>query len=135
MLKRKAGSASPSKRPLRVASEVKRDLPEIIRLHVSLPAGVLVSITDVELSSDLSFAKIYFSVFGGTEEVLGQKIADLLNSKKSAIRTELAQRLVMRKHPELRFYYDSTPVRAARIEMLFKQIHDEHDGEKDGENS
>jgi ribosome-binding factor A len=120
------------KRPLRIASEILRDLPGILRKAVEMPAGVMISITEVEVSEDLSFAKIYFSVLGEHEEFLGQQVAELLNGRKGVVRHELAQRLIMRQHPDLRFYYDETPARAARIEQLLKSVR-EKPGEADGE--
>jgi ribosome-binding factor A len=124
-----------NKRPLRIGSEILRDVPGILRKSVELPAGVMISITDVEVSDDLSFAKIYFSVLGDHEEETGRQMADLLNSKKGVVRHELAQRLIMRQHPDLRFYYDPTPARAARIDELLRQVRkpspDEDAGERD----
>jgi len=113
------------KRPPRVAAEIQRDLPEILRKYVDLPADVMVSVTGVELTDDLSFARIFFSVIGEHETEKAAAVERLLNSKKGTVRHELAQRLVMRQHPDIRFVYDSTPARAARIEELFKQIHEE----------
>jgi ribosome-binding factor A len=128
----RSGSETKSKRPLRVAAEIKRDLPDLIRKHVALPHDVLVSITDVELSTDLSYARVFFSVLGKEEAALGLQVENLLNAKKSAIRTEIAHRLIMRQHPEIRFIYDTTPARAARIELLFKQIHEEEKKTEEG---
>jgi len=113
------------KRPKRVAAEILRDLPEILRKCVDLPTDVMVSVTGVEVTGDLSFARIFFSVIGDHEARIATALERLLNSKKGIVRHELAQRLVMRQHPDLRFVYDSTPARAARIEELFKQIHEE----------
>jgi len=124
---------SRKKRPQRVAAEILRDLPEILRKHVALPADVMVSITDVELTEDLSFARIFFSVVGEREAEKSGEVERLLNSKKGTVRRELAQRLVMRQHPEIRFVYDSTPARAARIEELFKQIHQESNSGRGGQ--
>ena len=119
------------KRPQRVAAEILRDLPEILRKHVNLPADVMVSVTDVELTEDLSFARIFFSVIGDQEAEKSARVERLLNSKKGIVRHELAQRLVMRQHPDIRFVYDSTPARAARIEELFKQIHGESNPQRE----
>ena len=132
MRSRRTGSAVKSKRPLRIAAEIKRDLPDMIRHHVALPPGVLVSITDVEVSPDLSHAKAFFSLLSENEVAMSATVTGLLNDKKSVMRSELAQRLVMRQHPDLRFVYDPTPARAARIEALLKEIRDRSDSD-DGE--
>jgi ribosome-binding factor A len=117
-------NASRKKRPLRIATEILRDLPAILRKQVALPQNVIVSVTDVEVTDDLSFARVFFSVIGEHEEQTAISIERLLNSKRNVVRHELAQRLVMRQHPEIRFVYDSTPARAARIEELLKQVRD-----------
>jgi ribosome-binding factor A len=109
------------KRPLRIAAEILREVPGILRAHVEMPEGVMVSVTEVEVSDDLCFARIFFSVYGEHEERTGIVVERLLNSKKGVVRHEIAQRLIMRQHPEIRFIYDETPARAARIEELLKQ--------------
>jgi ribosome-binding factor A len=112
-------------RPLRIAAEIRRDLPDILRKHIDLPSGLLVSITGVEVSPDLSQARIFFSVLGKHEIKAAAELEHLLNGKRGVVRTEIARRLVMRQHPELKFIYDETPARAARIESLLNQIHNE----------
>jgi ribosome-binding factor A len=110
-----------NKRPLRIAAEILRDMPGILRAHVEFPDGIMVSITEVEVSDDLCYARIFFSVYGEHEERTAHRIEQLLNGKKGVVRHELAQRLIMRQHPEVRFIYDETPARAARIEDLLRQ--------------
>jgi ribosome-binding factor A len=112
-------------RPLRIAAEIKRDLPDLIRRHVTLPPGVLLSITDVEVTEDLGQARVFFSVLGPQEQRTAQHVAQELNHKRGVLRTEIAHRLVMRQHPELKFIYDETPARAARIEQLLNEIQKE----------
>jgi ribosome-binding factor A len=123
MRDRKTESEPKSKRPLRIAAEIKRDLPDLIRRFVTIPGSVLVSITGVEVSSDLSHATVFISTYGGSDRDK-LDITHLLNAKKSQLRSQLAQQLIMRQHPDLKFVYDETPARAARIEALLKQIHD-----------
>lgn len=68
--------------------------------------------------------KVFFSVFGEHEAETAEQIAQILNSRRGVVRHEIAQRLVMRQHPEFRFIYDATPAKAARIEALLKQVRD-----------
>ena len=113
---------------MRIAAEILRDLPGILRQHVELPLGVMVSVTDVEVNDDLSLAKVFFSVYGELDEAQAISIERELNAKKGVVRHELAQRLVMRQHPDIRFYYDATPARAARIEDLLRQVREQGGG-------
>jgi ribosome-binding factor A len=73
----------------------------------------------------LSQARIFFSVLGAHERQAAMELEHTLNGRRGVIRTEIAQRLVMRQHPALKFVYDETPARAARIESLLNQIHNE----------
>ena len=122
-------------RPLRVASEIKRELPDLIRRHLAVPDNLLVSITGVEVSPDLGLARIFFSVLGPHERKAAAGLERVLNNKRGLFRTEIAHRLVMRQHPELKFFYDDTPARAARIEALLNQIHREARPPEGGEDS
>ncbi len=121
---------SKGNRPKRIAAEIHRDLPELLRRHAELPADLIVSITDVVVTSDLSHCKVFFSVIGTEDEARIKSVARHLNAKRGVLRTELAAVLVMRQHPELLFAYDEVPARAARIEMLLKQI---RENDKPGE--
>lgn len=113
------------RRPLRVAAEILRELPEILRALDDLPKDVLISVSDVEVSEDLSFAKVFFTVLGEADSRHITDIARALNAHKGTVRHEIAQRMPMRQHPEFRFVYDPTPLRAARIEELLKQVRKE----------
>lgn len=113
------------KRPLRVAAEILRDIPDIVRRHVELPDTALISFTDVEVSPDLGHARIYFSLLGEHEPEQGAAAETLLNERRKLVRYELAQRLIMRQHPDVKFVYDPTPARAARIEELLRQAREQ----------
>ena len=117
------------KRPLRIAAEILRDLPSILRKHVPISSELMISITDVDVSGDLSFAKIYFSVLGSDDPEMPNKVERILNANKGIVRKELSQLLIMRQHPDLRFYYDETLARAARIEALLSQVRKTSEGE------
>ena len=120
MLRGEAGN-----RPLRIAAEIRRELPDILRDIITLPDGLLLSVLDVEVTSDLSQARVYFSLVGPHEQESAQKTERQLNGKKGLVRRAISQRMVMRQHPEFRFIYDDTPARAARIEQLLREVRDE----------
>ena len=113
------------RRPLRIASEIMRVMPDLIRRHVKLPEGMMVSVVGVDVTKDLSHATVFFSVIGNDEVEQGKKAEKLLNEKRGAVRKEIAGRLVMRQHPEIRFQVDRTSANAARIEQLLSQIKNE----------
>lgn len=94
-------------------------MPDLIRDLMSFPSSVLVTVTGVDVSEDLSLAQVYVSAFG--ENANSERIVSELNASRGKFRTEVAKRFVMRQHPEIKFRYDDTPARAARIEELLKK--------------
>lgn len=83
----------------------------------------LVSITDVEVTRDLSYATIYISRYGNE-----QQRQDALEGMKAAarfIRSELSKRLKLRTVPELIFKLDDSLEYGAKIETILHQIHQE----------
>ena len=80
-----------------------------------------VTITDVKVSSDLGFAKVYFTVLDNS------KIDTTLKALKEAsgfIRHELRDRIDIRQIPELTFIYDESIEEAKKIEEIIKKIND-----------
>ncbi len=92
----------------RINMEVQRELSEIIRTQVKDPGlkGVMVSVTDAEVTVDLKYCKAYISVLGSPEK---KKAAiDGLNRAGGFIRRELARRVNLRNTPEITFLPDNS---------------------------
>jgi ribosome-binding factor A len=110
-------------RPEKVAQLMRREVADILANKLRDPrATAMVSVTDVEVTHDLSFAKIYVSIMGKPEE---QK--DTLEALRHAIgfvRHELGDRLGLREVPEVRFVHDESLQRGARVEDLIRRIHE-----------
>lgn len=104
----------------RITEDIKRAVSDIIGRQVKDPRLGMVSITDVELSRDLSLAKIFFSVLGDKQAV--QNSLAGLNNAKGFIRTELARRVKIRHTPEIAFVYDESLERGARINALLREL-------------
>ena len=103
-------------RTTRLADQIQRDLSGIIRLELKDPRIGLVTITGVELSSDMTHAKIFVTVLGDedkTEETLAT-----LRRASGFLRSELAHGLGTRVTPELHFVFDESVVRGARLSQL-----------------
>lgn len=107
------------RRPLRLGAELEREMPGMIREIAEIPNDMLVSITGVTVTVDLSMAYVFFSVIG--DSVTGESVERHLNKRKGKFRTAIAKRFIMRQHPGVRFHYDKTPANAARIEELLRQ--------------
>jgi len=80
----------------------------------------IISITDVELSADYRYAKVFVSVFGDQEKK--DKIMDALADASLAIRKEVSKRIRMHHVPELNFHLDESLEKGKRITDLLDKI-------------
>ena len=81
-----------------------------------------VTITGVETTSDLSFAKVYFTVLDDTKK---QSTVTALNNAASFIRGELSKRVEIRHTPERKFIYDNSIEYREHIEKIIEKINKE----------
>lgn len=112
-----------SMRANRVAEQMKKELGQIILQKVKDPRIGFVTVTDVEVTGDLQQATIYISVLGSEDE----KDATLkgLTKAKGFIRTEIGQRIKLRKTPEIEFEFDESVAYGSRIDTLLRQVNEE----------
>ena len=107
----------------RLAHVLAKEISEILMLEIKDQDIKFVTITHVDLSSDLSYAKVYCTVLD--DEKRDKCIRDL-NNAKGFIRNELIKRkLEMRKIPELSFIYDESIEYGNKIEKIIQEIHKE----------
>ena len=88
--------------------------------QINDPRLIGVFITDVKVDRELSFANIFVSAIGGEET--SESILEGLEHASGFLRSTLAKRIELRSFPRLRFFWDSTPERAERIERLIDSI-------------
>lgn len=107
-------------RQAKIARLLQKELSEIFRLQTSKTHGVLVSVSSVRVSPDLSVAKVYLSIFPSEQ---AQKQIESINASAKTIRYELAQRVryQLRKTPELTFYVDDSLDYIENIDNLLKE--------------
>ncbi len=107
----------------RLANVLLKEISEIIMLEIKDEDIKFVTITHVDLSSDLSYAKVYCTVL---DENKKDKCIHDLNGAKGFIRNELMKRKIeIRKMPELTFIYDDSIEYGNKIEKIIKEIHKE----------
>ena len=107
----------------RLANVLSKEISNILLLEIKDEDIKFVTITHVDLSSDLSYAKVYCTVL---EDDKKDKIFKDLNNAKGFIRSELIKRKIeMRKIPELTFIYDESIEYGNKIEKIIKEIHKE----------
>ena len=114
----------------KVAEAIRQEVSVIIHDKLKDPRVGFVTITNVEITHDLRFAKIFFSVLGNEEAYKKTKLA--LDSSLGFIRKLIAQRLNLRFAPEIAFYEDRSSEYSVRIEEILNQIkeHNEQDEPK-----
>ncbi|NMB02663.1 MAG: 30S ribosome-binding factor RbfA [Firmicutes bacterium] len=115
----------------RIAGEIKREVSSIILTEVKDPRLGMLSITDVEVSRDLSWAKVYFSMLGSDEE--RARTIEGLDRAKGFVRSELGKRLRLRHIPELIFLFDPSLEQGAKMDALLKTLEIPKDAEKTDE--
>ncbi|HSI67006.1 MAG TPA: 30S ribosome-binding factor RbfA [Planococcus sp. (in: firmicutes)] len=107
----------------RVAEQMKKELSEIISRKLKDPRIGFVTVTDVEVTGDLQQATVYISVLG--EDSVKESTLLGLSKSKGFIRSEIGQRIRLRKTPELSFEIDSSIAYGNRIDSLLRDIKEE----------
>lgn len=102
----------------RVRKALMKETADIIQKDIRT-AG-MVSIIDVEVSHDNSFAKIYYSVFGSDEQ--REKTIETLEKSVSKIRYEIGKRIRLRLTPEIRLIYDDSIERGTKVTEIINKI-------------
>lgn len=110
----------------RVNTLIRKELSELIQYRLRDPRlSEFITVTDVETSADLKFAKVFVSSIGGEQEK--EKILRVLSSAAGFLRSELAGKLQMRYTPELSFHWDSSIEHGDRILRLIDQVSTEQE--------
>ena len=105
----------------KIAGIIQKEISEIIQFELKDPKIGFITITDVEVTGDLSQARIYVSFLGqDARKEAGMKA---LERSKGFLRTQLAKRLTIRKVPELIFKQDVSLEKGNKIEKIIADIH------------
>ena len=121
-------------RKARISDEFLRTVADALR-SVKDPrvSSHMITVTQCDVSGDLKYAKIYFSLLDSDEETV-KEVKQGLKSARGLIRHEIATKLNMRITPELTFIYDNAIERGANIFRLLKETHiDESASDTDSE--
>jgi ribosome-binding factor A len=104
----------------RVGEQIKKELSQIIQSELKDPRIGFITVTGVEVTNDLSQAKVYLSVLGSEEQK--EESLKAIARGTGFIRSELGKRMRLRHTPELVFKFDSSIEYGSRIESLLEQI-------------
>lgn len=103
------------KRSERVAGSMRRELARLIQMEVKDPGVGFVSLSDVEVSRDLSHAKVFITVF---ESEKADSSLKALKRASGYLRRRLGQEMRIRSVPELHFHHDSSVETGQRMDGL-----------------
>ena len=102
----------------RIATLIRKNIAEIIQFDLKNPHLGFVTIPEVKVSNDFSYAKVYVSFINEKDIKQGMEV---LEHSKGFIRSELASKMDTRRIPEISFVLDEGYKREARIEELLKK--------------
>lgn len=97
---------------------LREELAALIDREIEFPDGVLVTITRVEVSPDIHYAKVYFSVMGDT----GDSVMELLQKNIYTLQQMVNKRIQRRPVPRIRFEIDEGEMRREEIEKTMIEI-------------
>lgn len=111
-------------RTQRVADYLQRELAALVQQELRDPRLGMVSITGVDVSRDLGYAKVYFTLLGADSKEDAAESAGVLNKAAGFLRSQLSRDSNMRSVPQLRFHFDSSVGYGRNMEDLIKRAAD-----------
>jgi ribosome-binding factor A len=120
-----------STRPERVAAAIRKEISVMIHEELKDPRIGFTTITKVEVTPDLRYAKVYYTVLGNEKETKSTEIA--LNRAKGFIKNAIGDRLKLRFTPDIIFKIDKSAEYREKMDKLFDKIHREKEKEQRGE--
>ena len=106
-------------RPQKVADLIQRELSDLLRREVRDPHVGMVTLTSVDVSPDLSHAKVFFTLL---QEDRKDATTHALQRAAGFLRSQLAHRIKLYTTPELRFVYDVSVERGDRLSRLIDSV-------------
>ena len=107
-------------RPARVGEAIRDELSTLLARDVHDPGVGFITLTQVKVSPDLQLARVYYTSMG--DEKALRETAKALGRATPFLRRQVAQRLRLRRAPELQFFYDESIARQDRIEQILQDL-------------
>lgn len=107
-------------RAFRLAESIKIEVSRIIREDIKDPRLGFVTVTDVEVTDDLRYAKVFVSIMGNETEV--KEGMEVLARASGYVRSEIGKILSIRYVPEVSFKYDHSIEHGAHISKLLREV-------------
>ena len=107
-------------RPERVAEAIRDELATLLARDVHDPGVGFITLTAVKVAPDLQLARVYYTSMG--DEKALRETAKALGRALPFLRRQIAQRLRLRRVPELQFFYDQSVANHDRIEQILQDL-------------
>jgi ribosome-binding factor A len=114
-----------SNRPERVGQAIRDELSQLIARDVHDPGIGFITLTRVTVTPDLQLARVYYSLLG--DEKAQKETDKALHRASPFLRRQIAQRIRLRRVPELEFFYDKSVAHQDRVEQILQGLKTEAD--------
>lgn len=104
----------------RVGEQIKKEVSQLIQSEIKDPRIGFITVTDVEVTGDLSQATVYISILGNDTQK--QETLDAIKKAQGFIRRELGKRIRLRHTPEILFSFDGSIEYGSKIEKILSDI-------------
>jgi ribosome-binding factor A len=112
-------------RPDKVAEQIRIELTQLLARDVHDPGIGFITLTKVTVTPDLQLARVYYTRLG--DEKAHRETAKALERALPFLRRQIAQRVRLRRVPELEFFYDKSVAQHDRIEQILQELKAEAD--------
>lgn len=117
-------------RARRVADQIQRELAVLLQREVKDPRLGIVTVSGVDVTSDLQNAKVFVTFLGKDEPQEIKQALEVLTGAAGFLRSQLAKSIRMRSVPSLRFLFDKSIVEGQRMSSLIEKAISEDESKK-----
>lgn len=117
-------------RPERVGEAIRDELSKLIARDLRDPGVGFITLTTVKVAPDLQLARVYYTSMG--DEKSRRDTARALERALPFLRRQIAQRLRLRRAPELQFFYDESIAHQDRVEQILQDLKTEAESRSEG---
>lgn len=113
----------------RVSQQIQKEIAVILQREIKDPRLGMATVSSVDVSRDLSYAKVFVTLFEQDEEKVKESVK-ILNNAAGYVRSLLGKRIKARIMPEIRFVFDMSLVEGMRISNLVESVIKEDEAKK-----
>jgi len=107
-------------RPDKVGEQIRIELTQLLAREVHDPGIGFITLTKVTVTPDLQLARVYYTSFG--DEKAQKDTGQALHRASPFLRRQVAQRIRLRRVPELEFFYDKSVAQHDRVEQILQEL-------------